>query len=468
MKTKCIMNDKNRCVQWIALVLIIFFFGSCSDGENGAVFDPGKPISISSFSPEMGGANTRLVLTGQNFGTNADNIVVTVGGARATVVGANGSYLYVVVPKKASEGTIEVIIYNDEGMEQARTTASAKFEYVTKRLVTTLVGHVDERGEYEIIDGPFGNAGGIAKIGWLSFDPKNPDHLYLVGDQTAARLIDLKNKYLSTLYVDGGLGGVMYRMRSISWTLTGDTMVVSTWRSSTPQSNAILTRNNQFKSSPFLITGTRRCSGSAVHPVNGELYLGESESGSFYRYDINTGVTSPALFQVQSTNTDFKIVIHPTGNYAYLCLADKGTIMRTDYNWQTKMFTTPYVFCGDPNPNNRGWADGVGKRARLHSPFQGVFVKNPDYAGREDEYDFYFCDRGNHSVRVVTPEGFVSTFAGRGSVSADNSVHGYVDGDLREEVRFNNPEGIAYDDVNDIFYIGDTSNHRVRKIAWED
>ena len=466
MKSKSIIRIKNRRIHYISLVLTLLFFGRCSNDENGVLFDPDKPISISSFSPGAGGANTRLTLTGQNFGDNAENIVVTIGGARATVVGANGSYLYVVVPKKASEGTIEVIIYDDNGMEQGRTTANSRFEYETKRLVTTLVGSVDEKGEYEIKDGPFGNAGGIAKIGWLSFDPKNANHLYLVGDQTAARLIDLKNKYLSTLYVDGGLGGVMYRIRSISWTLTADTMIVSTWRSSTPQSNAILTRNNEFKTSPFLITGTRRCSGSAIHPVNGELYIGDSESGSIYHYDIDTQVTSPALFQVQSTDTDFKIVIHPSGNYAYLCLADKGTIMRTDYDWETKRLTTPYVFCGDPS--NKAWADGVGKRARMEAPFQGVFVKNPEYAGKVDEYDFYFCDRGNHCIRKVTPEGIVSTFAGRGSVSANNAVNGYVDGDLREEARFDNPEGIAYDALNDIFYIGDTGNHRVRKIAWED
>jgi hypothetical protein len=466
MKTKSIIKKRNGYLHLILLFLVVLPFGSCKDDNEKPDFDPGKPVSIVSFSPETGGANTRLMLTGRNFGTNAGNIVVTIGGTRATVVGANGSYLYVVVPKRANEGTIEVIIYDDNGMEQARTTATAKFGYVTKRLVSTLVGSVDDKGEYEIKDGPFGNCGGIAKIGWLSFDPKNANHLYLVGDQTAARLVDLKSKYLSTLYVDGGLGGVMYRLRSISWSLTADTMVVSTWRSSTPQSNAILTRSNEFKSSPFLITGTRRCCGSAIHPVNGELYLGESESGSFYRYDMNTQVTSPALFQVQSTDTDFKIVIHPTGNYAYLCLAGRGAIMRTDYNWTTKAFTTPYVFCGDPN--NKGWADGVGKRARMDSPFQGVFVKNPDYAGKEDEYDFYFCDRGNHCVRMVTPEGIVSTFAGRGSVSANNAVDGYVDGDLREEARFNNPEGIAHDEINDIFYIGDTSNHRVRKIAWED
>ena len=79
MKTKSIMNDRNWRIHWILLVLTVLFFGSCNDEGNKAAFDPDKPISISLFAPETGGANTRLLLTGRNFGTNADNIVVTIG-----------------------------------------------------------------------------------------------------------------------------------------------------------------------------------------------------------------------------------------------------------------------------------------------------------------------------------------------------------------------------------------------------
>lgn len=50
---------------------------------------------------------------------------------------------------------------------------------------------------------------------------------------------------------------------------------------------------------------------------------------------------------------------------------------------------------------------------------QGVFVKNPEYAGEEDEYDFYFCDERNHCIRILTPTGRVVTFAGRGNDSSD-------------------------------------------------
>lgn len=48
----------------------------------------------------------------------------------------------------------------------------------------------------------------------------------------------------------------------------------------------------------------------------------------------------------------------------------------------------------------------------------------------------------------MTPEGIVSTFAGRGSrtSAADNNIWGTDNGDLREVARFRDPTGLAYDE----------------------
>ncbi|HAJ82526.1 MAG: hypothetical protein CMB97_02445, partial [Flavobacteriaceae bacterium] len=70
--------------------------------------------------------------------------------------------------------------------------------------------------------------------------------------------------------------------------------------------------------------------------------------------------------------------------------------------------------------------------------------------------------------RKLTPEGSVTTFAGRGSSSINPDPWGYVNGDLREEARFDQPTGIAYNEEEKAFYIGDKSNHRFRKIALEE
>ena len=88
----------------------------------------------------------------------------------------------------------------------------------------------------------------------------------------------------------------------------------------------------------------------------------------------------------------------------------------------------------------------------MHAPRQGTFVKNPAYKGSSDEYDFYFCDRENHCIRILTPHG----------------TSGYNDGDLRQEARFNHPEGIVYDEERECFFIGDRENRRIRKIGYEE
>ncbi|MCS3011404.1 hypothetical protein NXX98_27205 [Bacteroides thetaiotaomicron] len=115
------------------------------------------------------------------------------------------------------------------------------------------------------------------------------------------------------------------------------------------------------------------------------------------------------------------MVIHPTGDYAYIVVINQHYIMRANYNEETKSFGTPFLLCGQVG--KAGWEDKVGTSARLDHPYQGVFVKNQKYVdeGKADHYDFYFCDRNNHCVRILTPEGLVTTFAGRGS--ADSMIN---------------------------------------------
>ena len=88
---------------------------------------------------------------------------------------------------------------------------------------------------------------------------------------------------------------------------------------------------------------------------------------------------------------------------------------------------------------------------------------NPAYEGREDKYDLYFTDSNNHCIRKVTPQGIVTTFAGRGN----NGTYGYADGLARAEAQFNTPQAIAYNPERDEFYIGDGGNKRIRVIYWE-
>jgi hypothetical protein len=93
----------------------------------------------------------------------------------------------------------------------------------------------------------------------------------------------------------------------------------------------------------------------------------------------------------------------------------------------------------------------VGTDARFNQPMQGVFDENDN---------FYLCDAENHCIRKITPQGVVSTFAGRPGKS------GYADGSLRD-AQFNLPRGIIYDPQSGTFYVADQVNRRIRMISTE-
>ena len=210
---------------WILLVLLTLCFVSCKDDNDGetAPYDPGKPVEITDFTPKEGGAKTRVIITGSNFGTDTSIIEVTVGGKKAPVINAKGNSIYCMIPGKVKEGNLILTI--GKGTSAQTVEAEDKFSYTRKILVSTLYGKEREDGHYEPMDGTFEESFekfyGVAEPTWFSFDPKDyPNTLYLAQDNgKPLRLFDLKNKKIST-----GLrtSGVLGRMRTITWTVDGE------------------------------------------------------------------------------------------------------------------------------------------------------------------------------------------------------------------------------------------------------
>jgi sugar lactone lactonase YvrE len=99
-------------------------------------------------------------------------------------------------------------------------------------------------------------------------------------------------------------------------------------------------------------------------------------------------------------------------------------------------------------PGIFGDEDGIGAEAKFNSP-TGLAV---DRSG-----NVYVADLNNHTIRRISPEGFVSTLAG------GHGVAGYVDG-VGSEARFSSPHGAAADREGNV-YVADTDNSTIRKIT---
>ena len=97
--------------------------------------------------------------------------------------------------------------------------------------------------------------------------------------------------------------------------------------------------------------------------------------------------------------------------------------------------------------SDEGFADGAGSAARFNTP-SGLAL---DTAG-----NLYVADTGNHAIRKLTPQGVVSTIAG-------NGIAGFRDGPAAQ-AQFNGPVGVAVDKQGQV-YVADTYNDRIRLIG---
>ncbi len=96
-----------------------------------------------------------------------------------------------------------------------------------------------------------------------------------------------------------------------------------------------------------------------------------------------------------------------------------------------------------------GNTDATGTSAQFNNPFGIV------YHGSNDE--LYVVDQGNNTIRKITSDAVVSTFAGDGTESFQDGVG--------TNAQFDDPQGIALNTSGSTLYIADAENNRVRTIS---
>lgn len=165
---------------------------------------------------------------------------------------------------------------------------------------------------------------------------------------------------------------------------------------------------------------------------------------------VDAGAMGGVIWSVDPATGDREILVENAGRPRGFVLMPSGEMLVTDLSRHDIRLLDPAT--GDMTvlagkSEQIGFVDGKGSEARFSRPYGGVLL---------DDGSVLIADQGNHSIRKISPDGDVSTFAGKGQP-------GMVDGSL-DEAYFNFPQDLAVDE-NGMVYVSDTGNHRIRRIS---
>lgn len=132
-----------------------------------------------------------------------------------------------------------------------------------------------------------------------------------------------------------------------------------------------------------------------------------------------------------------------------------GTIRKiSPAGFVTTIAGSAYLFGSD---------DGIGTDARFgqnldYAKYRNSFANSArNGIAKDSKGNLYVSDTENHIIRKITPDRRVTTIAGKAGVSG--SIDGQGGG-----ARFSSPQGIVVDD-SDIIYIADADNNTIRKMT---
>jgi len=135
---------------------------------------------------------------------------------------------------------------------------------------------------------------------------------------------------------------------------------------------------------------------------------------------------------------------NPSGVVTDAC----GDVFVADrFNHRIRRITAAGVVTTFAGSGAAGFANGTGTAAIFERP-SGIAIDNNG--------NFYVADEYNHCIRMITPSGVVTTFAG------DAQSEGFLDA-AKASAKFSFPRGVAVDSANNV-YVADTGNHRIRRI----
>ncbi|EFK57600.1 IPT/TIG domain-containing protein [Sphingobacterium spiritivorum] len=432
-----------------SFVVALFFSGCESKSElEQKAYDPNKPVVLTSFYPMEGGAKDKILLDGENFGSDPGKIKVYFNNAQASVISSSGERIYAIVPRlPGDDPKISVVIGKDS------VVYNNSFTYHIQAQVSTVTG----TGDKNFLAGPLDQAHVYGK--YLDMDAQG--NLFMTwrdGGSFGIARINEKENIVTPLYSAASspnpyANGVTVDRATGIMTVSHES-VAEVFFSFDPREAWILRqRNAQFSAADYgsIVQADRYANFVTFCPYDGHLYT-RFRDGKVAK--INPVTYAATIVHQGPYGSQYGQAINPAKPWElYITLHSNASP-------NTFAQGISVLDLRDPNgtggfkrinaPGGSGFRDGPVADAVFNFPKDIKF----DRAG-----NMFIADYGNHCIRMLSADGIVSTVAGQPTKA------GYKDGGPVES-QFNQPWGVAVNDQGDI-YIADWNNARIRKLVIE-
>lgn len=428
-------NYVRKRLKFLGIFSLLFpLLFSCKDSDSAEnQFNPNAPVEVNAIIPETGTVALPLVIHGKNFGADKSKIKVYFDDVQAQIITAKSEHLYVLNPRQTGgEHIVKVIVNDKEGV------LKEKFTYIVTSSVTTVAGS----GEYDVIDGNALEAA-FASPEYIAVDDKGN---IVASDYRGnyLRLISIEESKVTTLFEDGSIYG-------LSFSPDYSTLYIG-MEGSSIMSNELDCKSSWLRSVVPNTIGMEYGSATTVTDSKGNVYY-IGYKGEIAQKNIETemitmiGKIPSDLIDIEAdgSGVDYYAAYNPKDNHIYISTRFENVIIRFEADIKTLENDDFELYAGTLNQS------GINNGPRLSATFY-----EPRGMAFDSKGNMYIADSKNNVIRMINPEGEVSTFIG-------NPEGGHKDGSL-EEALFYRPYDITIS-PEDFIYVADAGNHRVRCIA---